>query len=277
MSQDPIAAFRALVSFPEEELDLLRASLMIAQDEYPDLDVEPYVARLDDWAEKLSEQIPPDAGNETIVRRLNNFLFNEMGFTGNTEDYYDPRNSYLNDVLDRHRGIPISLSVVYMELGRRLGLPLQGISFPGHFLVKFAHQGGEVVLDPFNHGISLGEEDLRRRLHDIFDDEVEQLKPFLVTAGNREILVRMLINLKSIYHNEGQAEQALKVVNRILIVDPALTEHYRDRGLLLNALECYHAALKDLQSYLKAKPEAEDAEPIRKLIIGLQETHSRLN
>lgn len=277
MPKDPNETFRTQVTRPEEQLDLLRCTLLIASDEYPDLDIEAYVRRLDEWASQLKRLIPPQAGHEAIVRRLNHFLFNQLGFTGNTEDFYDPRNSYLNEVLDRRRGIPISLSVVYLELGRRLGLPLQGVSFPGHFLVKFAHQGGEVVLDPFNHGISLSEEDLHRRLQEIFDEDVEQLSPFLVPAGNRDILVRMLSNLKAIYQNQGEGEQALKVVNKILIVNPALTDQYRDRGLLLNSLECYHAALKDLQSYLKAKPEAEDVEPIRKLVIGLQEAHSRIN
>lgn len=277
MRKDPNEAFRSEVARPDDQLDLLRCTLLIARDEYPNLDIEAYIRRLDEWAAQVKQLIPPDAGQEAKVRRLNHFLFNHLGFSGNTDDFYDPRNSYLNEVLDRRRGIPISLSVVYLELGRRLELPLQGVSFPGHFLVKFAHQGGEVVLDPFNHGISLSEEDLRRRLQDIFDENVEDLSPFLVSADNKDILVRMLSNLKAIYQNQGEGEQALKVVNKILVINPALTEQYRDRGLLLNSLECYHAALKDLQSYLKAKPEAEDAEPIRKLVIGLQEAHSRIN
>ncbi len=270
-------AFREQLRRPDEEIDLLRAALLIAADSYPGLDVDDYVARVDDWAAQLRRQIPQDASTETRLRRLNHFLFGILGFKGNAEDYYDPRNSLLNEVLDRRRGIPITLSVIYLEFARRLDLAMRGVSFPGHFLVKLPHGGGEIVLDPYHRGVSLGEEELRRRLREVFDKPIDELSPFLQTASKRDILVRILSNLKGIYQHQGHAEQALGVVNRILQVNPALTEQYRDRGLLLNALECYHAALKDLQTYLRARPEADDAEVVRKLVFGLQEDHSRIN
>jgi regulator of sirC expression with transglutaminase-like and TPR domain len=277
MSSDTNVAFREQLKRPDGQIDLLRAALLIAADSYPGLNVDDYVARVDDWAEQLRRQIPADAGIETLLRRLNHFLFGILGFKGNTEDYYDPRNSFLNEVLDRRRGIPITLSVIYMEFAQRLGLAVRGVSFPGHFLVKLPHGGGEIVLDPYHRGVSLGEEELKRRLGEVFDSQIEDLSPFLQAASRRDILVRILSNLKGIYQQQGNAEQALEVVNKILLVNPALTEQYRDRGLLLNALECYHAALKDLQTYLRARPEADDAEVVRKLVFGLQEDHSRIN
>jgi regulator of sirC expression with transglutaminase-like and TPR domain len=267
MSPDTNVALREQLKRPDGQIDLLRAALLIAADSYPRLDVEGYVARVDDWAAQLRRQIPADAGPEILLRRLNHFLFRILGFKGNTEDYYDPRNSFLNEVLDRRRGIPISLSVVYLEFAQRLDLAVRGVSFPGHFLVKLPHGGGEIVLDPYHRGVSLGEEEL----------QIEDLSPFLQATSKRDILVRILSNLKGIYHQQGDAEQALQVVNKILLVNPTLTEQYRDRGLLLNALECYHAALKDLKTYLRARPEADDAEVVRKLVFGLQEDHSRIN
>lgn len=277
MSPDTNAAFRDQLKRPDEQIDLLRAALLIAADSYPGLNIDDYVARVDDWAGQLRRQIPADAPTETRLRRLNHFLFGVLGFKGNAEDYYDPRNSFLNEVLDRRRGIPITLSVIYLEFAQRLDLAVRGVSFPGHFLVKLPHGGGEIVLDPYHRGVSLGEEELRRRLHEVFDGPIDELAPFLQTASKRDILVRILANLKGIYQQQGHAEQALGVVNKILLVNPALTEQYRDRGLLLNALECYHAALKDLQIYLRARPEADDAEVVRKLVFGLQEDHSRIN
>jgi regulator of sirC expression with transglutaminase-like and TPR domain len=277
MSPDTNVAFREQLKRPDGQIDLLRAALLIAADSYPGLDVEGYVARVDDWAAQLRRQIPADAGTETLLRRLNHFLFRILGFKGNTEDYYDPRNSFLNEVLDRRRGIPISLAVVYLEFAQRLDLAVRGVSFPGHFLVKLPHGGGEIVLDPYHRGVSLGEEELKRRLGEVFDSQIEDLSPFLQAASKRDILVRILSNLKGIYQQQGDAEQALQVVSKILLVNPTLTEQYRDRGLLLNALECYHAALKDLKTYLRARPEADDAEVVRKLVFGLQEDHSRIN
>ena len=279
MGVDKHKSFYSQVTVPDEKIDLLNASLLIAAEVYPSLDIAHYVSRLDEWATAIRQRLPDDAqpGTEVLLVALNRFLFDELGFYGNTEDYYDPRNSYINEVLDRRRGIPITLSVIYMELGRRLGLRLYGVSFPGHFLVKLRYGDGELVLDPFHGGISLSKDELTGRLLEVFESEVKDLSPFLAAANNREILVRMLLNLKGIYHNQGESEKALDVVSKILILDPSLDSQYRDRGLLLYSLECYRSALEDLRSYLQAQPEASDAEMIRDLIIVLQSEYGRLN
>jgi len=279
MSVDNYKSFRRQVTVPDEKINLLRASLLIAAEIYPALDIACYVSRIDEWATTIRQQLPDDAqpATEVLLAALNRFLFDELGFYGNTDDYYDPRNSYMNEVLDRRRGIPITLSVIYIELGRRLGLRLYGVSFPGHFLVKLRYGGGELVLDPFHGGISLSKNELTERLLEVFEAEVNDLSPFLAAANNREILVRMLLNLKGIYHKQGETEKTLDVVNKILILDPSLDSQYRDRGLLLYSLECYHSALEDLRNYLQAQPEADDSEMIRELIIGLQSEYGHLN
>lgn len=277
MDTPNIHRFRKTIEVPESDINLLEAALVIAGTEYPELDVDTYRSRLERWAGELRDRITEDASAEQRLRALNHYLFGELGFSGNMDDYYDPRNSYLNEVLDRKLGIPITLSLVYMELGQRIGLPLEGVSFPGHFLVKLPVQGGAVVLDPFNGGISLGEEDLYELLERMFNTEVGEIAPLLTTASKRDILVRMLRNLKGIHQNADRHEKALQVVNMILTVDPSLEEEHRDRGLLLLQLECAQAAAKDLRHYLQARPDAEDADNIRELLIDIQNRDTRLH
>jgi len=277
MDADCKEAFRRQISRPDEEVDLMHAALLIAADEYPDLDISHYLARLDAWAQEIRGRITPDMDVQLRIRQLNNFLFMELGFSGNANDYYDPRNSYMNEVLERRRGIPITLSVLYMELGRRLGLDLMGVSFPGHFLVKLPYGGGEVVIDPYNRGISLSAEDLTHRLQGVFDVDIESPAPFLAAASNKHILVRMLSNLKGIYQQQGKVDKTIAIITKILLVDPEKVNEYRDRGLMFNALECYNTALKDLRHYLNHAPDEEDIGDVRQLVFRLQEEHSRLN
>jgi regulator of sirC expression with transglutaminase-like and TPR domain len=211
------------------------------------------------------------------VREFNGFLFDELRFSGNEKDYYDPRNSYMNEVLDRRCGIPITLSVLYMELGHRLGLDLAGVSFPGHFLVKLSYGGGEAVLDPYHRGISLSAEDLTRRLQSLFNTDIDSPDPFLYTASNKHILTRMLINLKEIYKQRGEPEKAISVISKILLVEPGRTSEYRERGLLLHSLQCFRGALKDLENYLNYTPDAEDDDKVREMVVHLQERHAQLH
>lgn len=277
MDTPNIHRFRKAIDVPDADLNLLEAALVIAETEYPELDVRTYRERLDRWAGELRERLEDDASAEQRLRALNHYLFGELGFSGNMDDYYDPRNSYLNEVLDRKLGIPITLSLVYMELGQRIGLPLEGVSFPGHFLVKLQVEGGAVVLDPFNGGVSLGEEDLYELLDRMFNAEVGEIAPLLTTASKRDILVRMLRNLKGIHQHADRFDKALQAVNMILTVDPSLEEEYRDRGLLLLQLECAHAAAKDLKRYLQTRPDADDADSIRDLLIDIQQRETRLH
>lgn len=272
MKSLPAQRLKQLVGGPEEDLDLAEAALVIAQDEYPHLDVAAYLHRLDELAQTIRSRLEPDAPPENIIASMNYLFFKEEGFAGNSADYYDPRNNFLNEVLDRRLGIPITLSILYMEVGRRLGLRLEGVSFPGHFLVKLPLKRGEVVLDPYLGGISLSEEDLQQRLAQVYGEDPPEipLERLLGSAGKKEILVRMLRNLKASYLRTEEFARALPVVDRILLIMPELADEVRDRGLLYDRLDCVQAALANFRRYLELKPDASDAGDIRSRIIELQ-------
>lgn len=258
---------------------------MIAQDAYPALEVDHYLGEIERMALRLRAQLPQDAGAEDRVVTLNQFLFGQLGFRGNAEDYYDPRNSYLNEVIDRRTGIPITLSVLYMEVGRRIGLPLQGVSFPGHFLVRLRLRGGTLVLDPFSGGAPQSEAELRERLQRVIPPQVADAVPaadlpleqFLEPAGNRQILARMLRNLKGIYREADKPQRMLDVLNRMLMVAPDASAELRDRGIVYQRLECYRAALKDLSDYAEREPDAPDQDEVRVRLMELSALCARLN
>ena len=272
--------FGQIVSGADEAINLAEAALLIASEEYRDLDIAAYLARLDDMAATLKRRLRPDISPADAIIALNRYLFDELGFTGNAADYYDPRNSFLNEVLDRKRGVPLTLALVYMEIGRRIGLPVQGVSFPAHFLVKCPLREGTVVLDPYAKGVSLSLDELRRRIKSLRDG-VEPPKSLvasmLAAASNKDILVRMLRNLKGIYSHHREWLRALTATDRIITVMPNLAEEYRDRGMLYLNLECFRAALFDLQAYLKMLPAAQDAETVRHKVVELQAAAARLN
>jgi regulator of sirC expression with transglutaminase-like and TPR domain len=270
--------FAELVS--REQFNLAEACLLIAQDAYPDIDIPACIARLDDMAGTVRRRFAEDAFPEQRVVALNHYLFNEQHFAGNVDDYYDPRNSYLNDVLERRTGIPITLSIVYIEIGRRLGLVLQGVSFPGHFLVKLKVKRGQLVLDPFSAGEPQSESDLRQRLGQVLPEgqaDSAPLDQFLEVATPRQIVARVLRNLKGIYLKADKPAQALDVMHRMLLVVPEAAEELRDRGLLYAQLDCFRAALGDLQNYLRRKPDAPDAAEIHGHVVELKQAAARLN
>lgn len=271
---------KVLLQCPEDELNLVEAALLVATDEYPELDVDAYLQRFDQLAADVRGRLPEQAGFAETLAALNEFLFEDQGFSGNTDDYYDPRNSFLNEVLDRKLGIPITLSIVYIEIGTRLGLSLEGVSFPGHFLVKSATADGDVVLDPFSGGMAVSEEDLVERLRQRFGEAnapQAPLAPLLQAAGKKEILLRVLRNLKAIYlHHEDHA-RALNVIHRMLSIDPGLTDEILERGQLYERLECFRPALDDLRHYLTLNPTTPDAGDLRRRIIDLERLASRLN
>jgi len=277
--------FEIVLSEKEERIELARACLMIAEDAYPGLSVDRYLGEIERMALRLRAQLPAAGGAEERVMALNQFLFGELGFVGNTEHYYDPRNSYLNEVIDRRTGIPITLAVVYMELGRRVGLPLAGVSFPGHFLVRLKLRGGTLVLDPFSGGAPLSERDLRERLQRVIPEGAADgvpvaelpLDQFLEPAGNRQILARMLRNLKGIYRDAGKPERMLDVLNRMLLVAPEASGELRDRGIVYHKLECYRAALQDLRDYVEREPDAPDGDEVRVRLMELSSLCARLN
>jgi regulator of sirC expression with transglutaminase-like and TPR domain len=280
-----LQAFAALLKRPEADLDLARACLMISQDAYPDLDLEHYLGEIDSLAMQLQNRLSAGAGVEERVIALNEFLFQELGYWGNTEDYYDPRNSYLNDVIERRTGIPITLSVLYMELGRRVGMACEGVSFPGHFLVRLKVRGGVLILDPFAGGAPQSEPELRERLARVIPEGVAAgvavsdlpLDQFLEAASKRQILGRVLRNLKAIYRDTDRPEALLAVLNRMLVVHPDAPGELRDRGFVYQRLECWRPALQDLTDYLQRDPEAADVTEVRAALVELAARCARLN
>jgi len=281
----PLEPFAQLLGGDDSRIDLARACLMIAQDAYPGLDVDRYLGEIERMAIRLRARMPQANAAEEKVMALNQFLFDDLGYWGNTDDYYDPRNSYLNEVIDRKTGTPISLSILYMELGRRIGLPLEGVSFPGHFLVRLRLRGGTLVLDPFAGGTPQSEAELRERLQRVIPEgaaggvaPVElPLDQFLEPASNRQILARVLRNLKGIYREKDKPERMLEVLNRMLVVAPAASSELRDRGYLYQRLECWRPALKDLSDYVEREPEAPDLDDVRVKLMELSALCARLN
>jgi regulator of sirC expression with transglutaminase-like and TPR domain len=277
--------FAQILRREDARIDLARACLMIAEDAYPGLDVERYIGEIERMALRLRGRLPQSSSAEERVVALNQFLYEDLGYWGNTDDYYDPRNSYLNEVLERKTGIPITLSIVYMELGRRIGLPLEGVSFPGHFLVRLRLRGGMLVLDPFAGGAPQSEDDLRSRVKRVIPDGVADNLPaselpldqFLEPASNRQILSRVLRNLKGIYRKADKPERMLDVLNRMLLVTPGASAELRDRGYEYQRLECYRAALKDLTDYTEREPDAADLDEVRGKLFELSALCARLN
>lgn len=265
----------------DEEIPLFRTALLIAQDEYPRLAAAEYEARIDGYFRQLRTELSPALLPAAQLQHLNRFLFEEVGFAGNESDYYDPRNSYLNDVLDRRLGNPISLAVVQLELAQRLDIPLQGVSFPGHFLVRLPVDDGLIVLDPYQKGRSLDEIELRSRARGYFDAAREiddhHLARLLEPASHRAILTRMLRNLKAVYTEREDLARAVRCSDRLLSVDPQQHEEYRDRGLLYLRLEHISAAREDLRRYLKLEPTAADADTIRLQLADISSAPARLN
>lgn len=275
----PQDRFERMAHGPDDGIDLVRGALLIAAEQYPGLDIQAHVDRLDALGETLRRRLRPDIGRSDSIRSLNRYMFEELGFHGATEDYYDPRNSYLNEVLDRRVGIPITLAIVYMRLGSHLGLPMLGVSFPGHFLVRCAVSEGTVVLDPYHKGTSLGIAELQSRLPERQDGRVErnEIAAMLSPAHPREILARLLRNLRGIHLHYKQLPEALMVTTRILALTPENPGEWRERAGLHLALECFRAALGDFQRCLALAPDAEDADAIRSRMIELQQICARLN
>ncbi|KAF1698681.1 hypothetical protein CSC62_03775 [Pseudoxanthomonas jiangsuensis] len=261
--------WNALATLDDESMPLLEAALLIARDEYPDLDPQPYEARVQAHVEHLRSEIAGIGPRALKMAAINRHLFEELGYSGNHDEYYDPRNSYLNQVLDRRLGNPISLAMVQMEVARRLGIPLDGVSFPGHFLVRLPVDGGLLVMDPFNGGRPLAVEELRERakphLGEAPDDTV--LLQILTPAPNRAILVRVLRNLHGLYAEAGEWDRAARSADRVLRLTPEQPEALRDRGLAYLELDYLPGARQDLGRYLELAPEAGDVDRIRERLI----------
>jgi regulator of sirC expression with transglutaminase-like and TPR domain len=267
--------FSTLVA-DDASLSLLEAAVAIAQDEYPQLDTQSVLAEIDTLAERLKRRIPADAVPVQRLRWLNRYFFQELGFAGNVNDYYDARNSYLNAVLETRRGIPITLSVLYIELATQIGLTARGVSFPGHFLVKLKMPQGEVVIDPFT-GQSLSREELDellvpyRKRQGLEGDFEVPLGLFLQAAPARDVLARMLRNLKEIHRSAEDWPRLLAVLERLVVLLPLEWQERRDRGLAYAEIGLVELAARDLADYLQHVPQAEDRGAIDERLRSLRD------
>ena len=265
-------AWRKLVAIaqsPEEDIDLDRAALVLAATEYPELDIDQEIATLDSLAAGAARRLGDTRDPLSCVNALSDFLFDEVGFRGNEEEYYDPRNSYLNEVLERRLGIPITLSLVYIETGRRLGVPLLGVGMPGHFMV--GHRDvDDLFVDPFRGGILLTEQECADRLRQVTQAEIAWDRRYLAPIGNREFIARMVRNLKGAYLGRQDHTRALRMIDWLLAAHPEATQERRDRGVVSYQLGNYSEALDDLRAYLASPSPIGDGEVVRDLITRIE-------
>lgn len=269
-----------LAAYGDDELPLLDTALLIARDEYPQLDAGFYVEQIRRFASDLQPHISDDLDLPSQLTAINRYLFEEQGFAGNHTHYDDPRNSYLNEVFDRKLGIPISLAVVQIELMRKLGLALDGISFPGHFLVRLPVDDGILVMDPFNKGRPVSVEELKERATPHMNGQPpddQELYQILAPATHRMILSRMLRNLKGLYVEAGDWERVARTADRLLKISNDNSDALRDRGLAYRELGYVKGAREDLSRYLQLMPNAEDEETVRNYLIDMSSVRSKLN
>ncbi len=253
-----------------DHCDLAHAALVIARIHYPDLEPSSSLRALDGHAAAVAPRLEAHPRGEGRVRALADYLFDECGFHGNADDYYDPRNSFLNDVLERRTGIPISLALVLMETGARVGLAIEGVGFPGHFLVRTAGSNGPLYLDPFDGGRVVGQDELLERLRafhagsELRDADLRHtLARSLSPTGPTGMLARMLGNILHIYLDHRDHRHALQAIDLLVVLEPTNPEHRRVRGVLYEQLECFAAARQDLEHYLREAPEGARASEVR--------------
>jgi regulator of sirC expression with transglutaminase-like and TPR domain len=270
--------FAAEVAKPDHAMRLELAALLIAAEDeaHLDLDVMEYLKRLAGLGTQARERVAAARG--AGVEAFNRFMFEEAGFHGDRQDYYAPHNSFLHQVLDRRTGLPITLSIVYLEVGRKAGLIVEGVGLPGHFIVRAGEKEEHetTLVDPF-YGKTLAAEDCQQRLDEIYGGQVTLDSSHLRAVTTREILVRLLMNLKSIYVNAQLHRQALAVVERILLLTPSATGEHRDRGALLAQLERLPEAIAETQTYLNLSSDFPDHEQVREQLQALQRKQAMRN
>jgi regulator of sirC expression with transglutaminase-like and TPR domain len=270
----PLAYFASLVE-SDEHFPLLEAAAAVAQDEYPELDVQRVLGEVDQLLARLKRRLASDAPALQRLRALNQFFFRDLSFGGNLNDYYDPDNSYLHAVLRTRRGIPITLAVIWLELAAGLGLQARGVAFPGHFMVKVTLPKGQVIIDPFT-GQSLSREELSQRLEPyrqrsgLVDDFEVPMGLYLQSASPREIIARMLRNLKEIYMSQEDHARLIAVLDRLLVLQPDSWSDRRDRGLAWAEQGDAQRALPDLQAYLDHAEDALDLDVVSQRVAQLR-------
>jgi regulator of sirC expression with transglutaminase-like and TPR domain len=258
--------FLELSRLPDDRLDLTRASLVIALEEYPALDIDRYTERLGIWTDIIRERLAGSRDIERIVEELNRFLFEQEGFHGAEDDYHDPRKAFLNDVLDRHEGLPIALSILYIDISRRLGVDSSGVALPGRFLVKVSGIWGDILIDPFDEGRVLSTVECQSIMNSVFGGAVRLREHHLRSNTNREILARVLAHLKAVYLARHDLERAIASIDRMLILDERDPYETRDRGTLAMQLHHYREAIQYLERYLEMAPFADDLVKVREQI-----------
>jgi len=276
----PLPQWSSLAGADDDTLPLLGTALLIARDEYPQLDADLYDTLLQSHAETLRGEIEAIDSWPLKMAAINKHLFDELGYSGNSDAYYDPRNSYLNEVFERRVGNPISLAMVQIEVARRLGVPLDGVSFPGHFLVRLPVDDGVLVMDPFNRGRPLGADELRERAKPHLGGEIPDdtaLLQILNPASHRAILIRMLRNLHGVYAEANDWERAARSASRVLELSPDQPEALRDRGLAYLKLGHRRGARHDLSRYLQLNPGAADGPSLRERLVELHGSSERPN
>lgn len=270
----PLQYFASLVQ-SDEHFPLLEAAISLAQDEYPDLDVQQVLGDVDQLMARIKRRLPADASALQKLRLLNQFFFHDLNFGGNINDYYDPDNSYLNAMLKTRRGIPITLAVLWLELAGGLGLNARGVAFPGHFMVKVNLPKGQVVIDPFT-GQSLSREELSERLEPFrqksrLDEEFEMpIGLYLQSAPPRDIISRMLRNLKEIHKTQEDWQRLIAVEDRLIVLQPDAWPEYRDRGLAWAVQGHAGRAVPDLEKYLEQAEDAQDIDSVAKRLEQLR-------
>lgn len=266
---------RRLVEVPGEP-DLIEGALLIAREEYADLDPASWRRDFAKLTDEARARVDAEAPARTALTQFNEHFFGRLGFRGNRDDYYDPRNSYLNDVLERRVGIPITLSLLHVEMGRRLGLPLSGVGFPGRYLVRLDRDGRTWFVDCFE-GEEVDRDRCRGLLRELYGGRIELREEMLRPSGARDTLLRMLNNLRAIFARRREPDRALRFVELAMVVDPASADSVRDRGLLHLQKECFGRACEDLADYLRRAPDAEDAGVVREHLDLARKLLARLN
>lgn len=262
----PRQHFYQSIHQPDNQINLAQSALYIAQEEFPNLDPNEYLNALDAMAAEVLERLPKQRYPLRVIQALNHYLFEDLGFSGNRDNYYDPFNSFLNQVIDRRTGIPITLSLVYLEIAQRIDFPMVGIGMPGHFLIRPNFEDAGIYVDVFNQGEVLFPADCETRLAEVFGQSVPLKPEFLAAVTPQQFLARILTNLKAIYLNTKDLGRAVGVVERILLLFPDALMEQRDRGLLYYQLERWAEARRDLENYLEHLPTAQDAGIIRQLL-----------
>jgi regulator of sirC expression with transglutaminase-like and TPR domain len=270
-----IDALQLLADDPAAPLDVAEVALLLATDEYPDLDVGEFVSQIDQLASDVSGRLVGGLAGRTAA--LATYLFEEQGFHGNSRDYYDPRNSYLNDVLERKLGIPITLSVLAIAVGARAGLDIVGIGLPGHFIVKTVEDDAEVLIDPFNGGQILTRDACTALVEAVAGRETQLTPEAFAPMPLGLIAARMLTNLKGIYLQREDFQRAARIMERLVILVPDDAVQQRDLGVSLVRAKRPGAAIEHLQAYLATDPQGEDAELVRKVLQRAQAEVSRWN